>query len=84
MGLDCVRVLVDQNKPQDEQTYADAVRSYLDGAVERLTSPSYRLLLQVFSASETTSGAHSPGATKRSSVTEPRVASGSAGQRADQ
>jgi hypothetical protein len=45
MGLDCVRALVGSNASEDD--YADALREYLEGAVQRVESRERRIILEV-------------------------------------
>jgi hypothetical protein len=46
LGLDCVRAHLPAESTREED-YADALRSYLDDAVQRMESPQYRTILEV-------------------------------------
>jgi hypothetical protein len=45
LGLDCVRTHLGENAREDD--YADALREYLEGAVQRVESPERRVVLEV-------------------------------------
>ncbi len=45
LGLDCVRVRLVKNAKEED--YADALREYLEGAVQRVESPERRVILEV-------------------------------------
>jgi hypothetical protein len=45
LGLDCVRAYVPKNATEED--YADALRSYLETAVERVESPQNRSILEI-------------------------------------